>query len=126
MSISERVLGIQIQRFENMFNAEIRNDMYCCCDDPDTQCRGNIHDLGSTTCSNAVYMCHPYFLVYFQACPSVEKCYVAKTINVTGVDLTSVISSFLIQIPFNQSELETYNQVRIFNCILNKIIYIYI
>ena len=122
MASSEGVLGVQIQHFENIHNAEIRNDMYCCCDTPDrvTPCGESTDAVKAATCAPK---CDPYYVVHFQACPSIEACYVAKTFNIT-IDLSSEISSFLFQIPFNQSELETYNQVRIWNCLMNNTIYI--
>ena len=114
---SEWVLGVNIQHFENMFNAEIRSGNYCCCDDGVTPCGETIDAVKPMTCTT---VCHPYFVVHFQACPSIKTCYVAKTINITVVDPTSVISSFLVQIPFSQSELETYSQVRLCSSIMNK------
>ena len=97
---SEWVLGVQMQHFENNYNAEIRNGMYCCCDEASIPCGGGIDDVKAMTCT---LKCHPYFVIHFLACP-IETCYVAKTVTV--VDHTSVFRSFVIQIPFNQSELE--------------------
>ena len=115
VSSSEWVLGVQIQHFENKYNAEIRQNMYCCCDDSDIPCGASIDAVKSMTCTTT---CQPLYVVYFQACPSTEMCYIAKNINFTLVNLNSVISSLLIQIPLNQSELEMYNQVSICNCIV--------
>ena len=121
VAISEEVLGVQIQHFENIVNAEIRNDMYCCCDSPVTvtPCGERTDAVNATIC--ALKKCQPYYMVYIQACPSIEACYAAKTFNIP-IDLSSEISSFLFQIPFNQFELETYNQVTIWNCLMNNTI----
>ena len=119
---SEWVLGVQIQHFVNLYNAEIRENKYCCCDvqSREIPCGETIAAVINAQCPT---VCLPYFVVHFQACPSIETCYIAKTINVS-VEPTSVISSILFQIPFNQSQLEMYNQVRILcNCITSNITY---
>ena len=41
---SEQLLGVQLQNFDNMFNAEIRDDKYCCCDQEST-CADNIESI---------------------------------------------------------------------------------
>ena len=105
----EQVLSIEIQHFENISNAEIRGSQYCCCDQASPpSCVGTIGNLSTLACTR---MCHPYFVMYFQACP-METCYFAKIITVPG-EFSAESSSFVIQIPFSQSELEAYNQVRI-------------
>ena len=109
MANSEQLLSVQIQHFENVFNAEIRGGQYCCCDQTMPPCNDTIMALSTTACNTA---CHPYFMIYFQPCPSIETCCFAKLYNFPG-DFIAATSSFVIQTPFSQSELETYNQVRI-------------
>ena len=104
-------LGVQI-KFQSLFNVEIRDGHYCCCDQLSPSCEHSIACLNATKCSSR---CSPYFVLRFQACPTAATCFVTKTINVNGKDAESVLSLLLIQVPFNQSELETYNQVRICN-----------
>ena len=106
---SEQLLGVQLQHFDNMFNAEIRNKKYCCCDQPSTPCVDNIENLNTENCT---YMCQPYFVIYFQACPSIQTCYFTDKYVVSGESIAAA-SSIVIQIPFNESGLEMYNQVRI-------------
>ena len=72
VSSSEWVLGVEIQHFENVYNAEIRNGMYCCCDAA-APCGGTIDAIQPMTCTIA---CDPYIVIYFQAC--IQTCYVAK------------------------------------------------
>ena len=107
---SERLLSVEIQHYENMFNAEIRDGEYCCCDQPSQPlCVQNIENLDTEECTD---MCQPYFVIYFQTCPSSKTCYLANNYTVSG-DFSAATSLFFIQILFNQSELEKYNQVRI-------------
>ena len=47
---SEWFLTFQIQYFENLYNAEIRNNEYCCCDNPDDPCGNDINAVDSMTC----------------------------------------------------------------------------
>ena len=102
MASSEWMVGVQIQHFEKTLNTEIGKSNYCCCDDGVTLCGRSIDAIKPTTYKT---VCHLYYMVHFQACPSIELCYVARTFNVS-IDLSSEISSFVFQIPFNQSELE--------------------
>ena len=48
---SEWFLAFQIQNFQNLYNAEIRNTEYCCCDNPDDPCGNDINAVNSITCS---------------------------------------------------------------------------
>ena len=105
---------VQITHVEQLYNVEFRDEGYCCCDTAHelVNCAENITKLSFNNCTAE---CRPYFVLHFQACPTVATCYVTKTTNFTVlvVDPNSVLreSSLLIQIPFNQSELETYSQV---------------
>ena len=111
---TEWVPVVQITQVEQFYNVEFRDEGYCCCDIAHelVNCADSITKLSFNNCS---VECQPYFVLHFQACPTATTCYVTKTTNFTVfvVDPNSVlrVSSLLIQIPFNQSELETYNQV---------------
>ena len=102
-----------------MLNAEIRGGMACCCDisDQEVMCVSDINDLEPSAC---IVECQPYFRLRFQACPSNETCFFAEDITVPYFSSTFDTSLILIQSPFNQSELETFNQVRTCNCTIIK------
>ena len=110
------MLGVQIQHFESLHNIKFNNNngMYCCCDG---DCMEGAFDKSKTSHMCGA-MCQPYFVLHFKACPSSGTCLIAKNITVPE-EFTSVISAFIVQIPFNQSELEMYNQVRLCNCTMN-------
>ena len=58
VSSDEWVLGIQISQFENVLNSEIKNGMYCCCDED--HCVEEKPSLG--TCQNR---CDNFFSMIF-------------------------------------------------------------
>ena len=108
---SEQVLGVEIAHFEAIYNAEIKFGNYCCCDDPDSPCVKTLETL-----QKCLTACDPFFSVHFQQCPPNKTCtLLTKTINLS-FDPASEISPILFQIPFNQSDLELYSQVRICRC----------
>ena len=113
---SEWFLAVQIQDYENMYNTEIKNNEYCCCDNPEGPCGNGISAIKSTPC-NSQLTCQPYYVlrVNFQGCPSTDPmmCSVSELTD-TSVVHTFVTTSFLphLHVTLNQSELEMYNQVR--------------
>ena len=67
MANSEWVLGVHVQHFQNLYNAEIRNGHYCCCDISyyDVLCEANLIDLNVTACTSE---CEPFFEMHFEVC----------------------------------------------------------
>ena len=105
---SEQVLGVEIAHFETMYNSTIKFGNYCCCDESDSPCVKTLETLQK--CTNA---CDPFFSVHFQHCPPNKNCSIL-TKNITlFFDPASEINRFILQIPFNQSDLELCTQVRI-------------
>ena len=106
---SEWVLGVQIQHFENMYNAEIRDGKYCCCDRNDVVCQADIILLGTCIISQPEHGCDPYFRVYVRACLNNGTCFVTESYQLNGV-ITS-LNQVVLNIPISEPELS--NQVRI-------------
>ena len=72
VSSIEWILGVQIQRFDNMYNVEMTNDRYCCCDNLRGPCEDRVIDLRER-CNDAD-VCQPYFLVRFKRCSDSSTC----------------------------------------------------
>ena len=106
---SEWVLGVQIQHFENMYNAEIIDGKYCCCDDDDVMCQEDITYLGMCRISQPNQACDSYFRVYVRVCLNNGTCSVTKSYQLNGV-ITS-LNQVVLNIPISEPELS--NQVRI-------------
>ena len=109
---SEWVLGVQIQHFENMYNAEIRNDLYCCCDDHFRECKENITDLiQNGTCFNSDHRCETYFVLYVRECSYNSICSDTEIyrLNVARTSLEHLV----LYMPFEEIGLS--NEVRISN-----------
>ena len=119
MARSEWFLAIQILEFQNLHDAEIRNNYFCCCDDGNTTCAGaDINAVNNMECLDDGTNCQPYYVlrVNYQGCPSTDTmCSVSEPTDKTVMH-TFVTTSFLphLHVTLNQSELEMYNQVR--NC----------
>ena len=84
------ILGVQIKKFENSDNIEIRGGEYCCCDVH--SCLTN-NNANSITCNEE---CEPYYVVgvNFQGCPFGTVCSVSTSTD-GSVEYTSVTNSFL-------------------------------
>ena len=108
LASSDQVLGVEIAHFENMYNSEVRFGNYCCCDEPDSPCVETLETL-----QKCPIACDPFFNVHFQQCQPYKNCSILSKSFFFSFDSTSEVSPLLVQIPFNQSDLELYNQVRI-------------
>ena len=112
---SEWFLAVQIKKILNLYNAEIRENYYCCCDIID--CAGSdINAVNHMGCSYYNTNCQPYYVLHvnLQGCPFTDTtCSVSQPTD-NSVVHTFVTSSFLphLHVTLNPSELEMYNQVR--------------
>ena len=52
---SDQVLDVEITRFENLYNSEVRFGNYCCCDEPDSSCVEKLESL-----QNCPTACDPF------------------------------------------------------------------
>ena len=105
MANSEWVLGVHVQHFQNLYNAEIRNNGkdYCCCDISayDVPCEKDLTDLDVASCTAE---CEPYFEKRFEVCFADGTCSDMK--NETAVIdsvLATCISPLLVQLHSNES-----------------------
>ena len=74
---TEWFLGVQIQNFENLYNAEIIFDGYCCCD-LIAKCAINIADLQGMCLTQS---CEPYFLLHIKDSSCTGMCSHEQPIN---------------------------------------------
>ena len=114
---SECILGVQIQNFSRFFNAEIRDDQYCCCDLKDT-CNATITDWKSTYMDYCRYPCQAYFVINL-----VDHSYNTTTTNGTMYDFYDGRSRCF---QFSTGESTQENHVRIRSNIYIQEIQIYI
>ena len=122
---SEWVLGVHLQHFENLYNAEIRDgkDFYRC----DISyyviaCVEKLMDLDFTECTSE---CEPYFEIHFKVCFADGTCSeMNNDIACMNNNLATCISPLLVQLHSNES-------IYKWRCYLrkqkeNEYIYIYI
>ena len=111
-------LGVQIQDFINLYNVEIINGMYCCCD-ANEKC-GRIQNELLGMCKNAstTQICETCFLVQFRNCISVGTCSVIKTYQLNYKPSASIFDHGILSIPF--LEMELGDKVRTKICYLLK------
>ena len=114
---SEWFLVVQIQDFLNLYNAEIRNNHYCCCDDHDNQCTGaDINAVNNEKCFDDGFHCQPYYVLHvnFQGCPSTDMMCPVPEPTDSSAEHKSITTSILSQlnVTFSQSELKMHNEVR--------------
>ena len=111
MTSCEWVLGVQMKHVENPYNVEIRDDLYCCCDNPDVNCSRNITDE-DRKCINPkpADSCEPYFLIYITDCSHDKTCFVPKT-DQFRIDNSSALYQLILTIPL--MAMEASNKVRI-------------
>ena len=109
---SEWVLGVQIKHFKNLYNVEIRDGLYCCCDNPNmTLCSESVtHEDGKCFDSDPVRSCKPYYILHIMVCSHNQTCSVPKT-DRFRLDNSSAFDQLLLTIPLMETELS--NEVRI-------------
>ena len=62
------MLGVHLQHFQNLYNAEIRDGVvYCCCDISyvDVPCVDDLTDLNVDACTSE---CEPFYDIRFKVC----------------------------------------------------------
>ena len=94
------MLGVQIAQFQNLYNAEIKNGRYCCCDDG--PCEDDIRALKNVYMTDCTNPCETYFIVKLQDCTSNTHCTGSQTFNLED-DSTSGLSSVIFYIPFGKT-----------------------
>ena len=120
MANSEWALGVHVQHFQNLYNAEFRNGReYCCCDISylDVPCVTNLTDLNVTACTSE---CEPYFEIRFEVCfadgtYSVMKNEIACKDNIPS----TCISPLLVQLYSNESIIGSISNVSTKKTLLN-------
>ena len=114
------MLGVHVQHFQNLYDAEIRNDKYCCCNISydDVPCVANFTDLNVTECTSE---CEPYFEIRFKVCYTDETCSSMENEITCNDNIPSTcISPLLVQLYSNESIIGSINKVRAKKaCILN-------
>ena len=105
---TEWFLGVQIQNFENFYNAEmILGNNYCCCDSFE-ECRQNTADLQGICMTHS---CQPYFLIHIRDNSCDGMCSLDKTYQLNYEPSTSILDHAVLSILFN--EIEWSDQVSI-------------
>ena len=105
----EWFLGVQIQDFMNLYNVQIINGNYCCCDDSGN-CTRVFDDL-LTMCKepSTTQVCGTYFLVPVKKCLSISTCSLSKTYQLNYTSSVSTFDHGILSIPLKEMELS--NQV---------------
>ena len=101
---TEWILAVQIHNFTNLYNVEIVNDNYCCCDD-NQSCGSVLNDL-FVICKHpiATQVCEPYFLVHFRNCLS-STCPLNKHYQLNYTSSASTFDHGILSIPIMEMEL---------------------
>ena len=112
MANSEWLLGVHVQHFHNLYNAEIRNGKdYCCCDISylDVPCVRDLTDLNVTGCTSE---CQPYLEIRFGVCFANGTCSYIKTEVACINNITSTcISPLLAQLHLSEPMIDSITQV---------------
>ena len=107
------MLGVHLQHFQNLYNAEFRDSgKYCCCDISylDVPCGKNLTDLNTTACSTSA--CDPYFEMGFEVCFGNGTCLYKKNEITCVNNITSTcISPLLFQLHSNASMIDNTTNV---------------
>ena len=69
---SQQLLVVEMLQFHNMYNAEMRNDRYCCCDNANNQvCMSQLGGLDQMSCEQK---CDTWFNISLSPCESAYLC----------------------------------------------------
>ena len=106
------MLGVHVQQFQNLYNAEFRDGKdYCCCDISayDMPCVKNLSDLNVTACTSE---CEPYFEMRFNVCFGNGTClYMKNEIACINNIPSTCISPLLVQLHSNESMTDNITSV---------------
>ena len=100
---TEWFLGVQIQNFENLYNAEMLSSIvYCCCDV--YNCTLNIADLQGICTAD---VCQPYFLIHIRDTSCNGICSLNKTYQLSyeSNSSKSILDHVVLSIPFKEMEM---------------------
>ena len=101
---TEWFLGVQIQNFENTYNVEIINGMYCCCDNNE-RCRSDLNQLFLCKHPNVTQVCETYFLIHIKNCLIESSCSPGKTYQLNYTSSSSISDHSILSVPFMDMEL---------------------
>ena len=96
---SEWFLRVQIQKFENLYNVEIRNEEYCCCDA--YNCKQSLTELQGMCMTD---LCQPYFVIQIRDSSCNGACSLDKTYHLNDESNSSFLDEPLLSIPFKEME----------------------
>ena len=109
---TEWFLGVQIQNFENHYNAEtVLGPGYCCCDSLE-ECRQNIADLRGICVTHS---CQPYFLMHIKGSSCNDTCSLNKTYPLNFEPSTSFLNDAVLSIPFKEMEWSDHVRIKSVN-----------
>ena len=98
---TEWFLGVQIQNFENLYNAEMTLGLgYCCCDSFEG-CTLNIVNLQGICVTHS---CQPYFRINIKVSSCDGMCSLDKTYELNYEPITSILDHAVLSIPFKDME----------------------
>ena len=98
-------LGVQIQHFDNNYNAEMINGIYCCCHDNEI-CSNNLNTLlGNCTHPHTAQPCETYFFLHIRDCMYNDRCLHSKTYQLNYTSSASTFDNGVLSIPLTDIEL---------------------
>ena len=100
---TEWFLGVQIQNYKNLYNVEIINGEYCCCDDNQTCGNTPSNLLGMCKDPSTAQICETWLLVHFKNC--LPPCRFSKTYQLNYKSSASMFDHGILSIPFMEMEL---------------------
>ena len=107
---NEWFLGVQIQNFENLYNAErALGTGYCCCDSLE-ECAQNIADLQGICVTHS---CQPYFLIYIKGSSCDGTCSLDRTYQLHYEPSTSILDHAVLSIPFMNMEWSDHVRIKL-------------
>ena len=72
LATSQQILVVELLQFHNMYNAEIRQNKYCCCDEGNIKtCKSELAGLEEMSCAE---LCDTWFNISLSPCESAYMC----------------------------------------------------
>ena len=96
---TEWFLGVQIQNFENLYNAEIILGGYCCCDTVSICVESIVYLQGMYL----THSCEPYFLIHIED----------KSYQLNYERNASILDHAVLAIPFKEKEWSDHVRTKI-------------
>ena len=111
---SQQLLVVELLQFHNMYNAEIRQNKYCCCDTNNKMCTPLLGGLEQISCERK---CDTWFNISLSPCESAYLCSAATAAQCDSDPVHNLDFKFEFAMRTNSSDTVSVNKLHLITLI---------